>query len=200
MPKLTVPIYDGDDFERLADLRRAIQTAERRLDFAKREEAEESARAGDDGGVSVARARGELERAHQAFDEFVTEAADRAEPWVVQSIGHEEFRQLLKDHPPRTETLEDGTEKVDPIDDLYGVNVETFPKALLTYVDPDDDEFRTIAEPAFESVAAMRKRVKRLSSGEFDTLWATAFKINTAGASDPKFETYSTGTSTLDET
>lgn len=195
--KTTVPIYHGDDFERMAELRREIDIAERKLEAAKTE-AEESPvnlRVGDEDN-RVAEAKELLAAARAEFSSFVDEAAERADNWVLQPIGHEEFRELLKAHPPRkvTETDDEGIEhEVTHPDDagwalvLQGaeVNTEAFPKALLTFVDPEDDEIRTVVEP-FDSVIALRKRVKRLTAGEFDTMWVRAYLLNTGGVADPK--------------
>lgn len=193
----TVPLYDGDDFERITELRRAVNIAESR---AREAQANGAARAGDDGA--------DVQAAKDAFDAFVVEAAERAEFWVLQAIGHEEYRDLLRKHPPRKVTVkvpgEDGTEREveqdHPEDAPFGVNTETFGKALLLFVDPEDDEIRTIAEPEFPSEAARRKRFKRLSSGQFDTLWVKAKVLNESGVVNPKLAMYSTDTHTSDAT
>lgn len=194
--KATVPIYHGDDFERMAERRREIEIAERKLEDAKRKAAEggSALRLGDDD-TSVADAEAAVEAARVAFSEFVDEAAERADTWVLRPIGFEEFRELLKAHPPRkvTETDEDGKkhEVTHPDDAAWAmviqseVNTETYPKALLSFVDPEDDEIRTVEEP-FETVATLRKRIKRLTEGEFNTMWIRAHLLNTGAAADPK--------------
>lgn len=192
MPKATIPIYHDDDFERLADLRREVNLAERRLEVAKAE-AEESdaapARVGDDEPNDVAAKREALAVAQQEFNAFVDEASERAEMWELKPIGHEEFRDLLAAHPPRkvAEGEGDDAKEVVHADDAgWEVNTETFPKALLLFVDPDDDEVRTVVEPKFDTEAAFRKRVKRLSRGEFQSMWTTAYMANQGGVADPK--------------
>lgn len=193
--KATIPIYDGDDFERLAELRREVDIAERNA----QSDQGASPRIGDDVDTSA-----EVRRARQAFAAAVDEASERAEMWVLHPIGHEEFRQLLRDHPPRKvkETGEDGQEReVAHADDSgWDVNAETFPKALLTFVDPDDETIRTVAQPEFDSVAALRKRIKRLSVGEFDSIWVAAFVLNNGGIADPKASPYYDGVPRSDET
>lgn len=193
---LTVPIYDGDDFEQIADLHRQVEIAKRHEDAARKRVAEgvgEALRAGDDDGSQELRdAIAETKSRREAYEAFVREAADRAEMWVLNPIGHEEYRALLKAHPPRvTTTTDDDGETVETInieDSAFGVNTDTFPKALLLFVDPEDDEIRTIAEPAFASEAERRRRVKRLSAGEFDTLWIRATSLNSGLINDPKAE------------
>ena len=206
MPKATIPIYADDDFERLAELRREVSIAERNLEAA-RAEAEESAgtpvRVGDDETDRVAEARVALQAAQDAYDAFVDEAAERAEMWVLKPIGHEAFRDLLRTHPPRKVTEGEGDEakQVDHPDDAgWGVNTETFGKALLLFVDPDDDEVRTVVEPAFDTEAALRKRVKRLSAGEFATMWATAMHANSGVVADPRMSRFSSGVPRSSET
>ena len=196
--KVTIPIYDGDDFERLAELRREVSIAERKAQEERRRAESDNAprRMGDDDDAAVAVREAEeyVKRAQDAYDAFVDEAADRAEMWVLHPIGHEEWRDLLKAHPPRkvTETDAEGKEREEthPDDLGYEVNTETFPKALLLFVDPDDEEIRTVHEP-FESVAALRKRVKRLSAGEFESIWTTAYMLNSGVAADPKLSRFS---------
>jgi len=192
MRKTTIPLYHGDDFEQLGELRRAIEIAERKA------EAEQNAprRAGDD-----LPAAENLAAARANFSAFVDEATERAEMWVLQPIGHEEFRNLLRDHPPRKITEPDGEggerEVTHPEDaelaPLINVNTETFPKALLGFVDAEDDEIRTIAEPVFDSPAAMRKRLRRLAAGEFESLWVSAYMINDGTIGDPKASPYYSG-------
>lgn len=162
----SVVLYHGDDLERIAELRRAAERADR---LAEAEAG--SARAGDDSSSA---------EAWQEYREFVEQASERADVWVVEAIGHEEFTDLLEAHPPRGEG-----DDANPEDAQFGVNTKTFPRALLTFVDPEDDEIRTIAEPALEPTE-LRRRLKRLSVGEFDTLWVRAFMLNTSGVADPK--------------
>lgn len=194
MPKATIPIYHDDDFERLAELRMEVSIAERRLKAAQAEAEQADAanlRAGDDvpdGGVQDA--KDALHAAQEAFNVFVDEASERAEMWELKPIGHEEFRALLKDHPPRKVMAGEGEDRKEithPEDGPpFNVNTETFPKALLLFVDPEDEDIRTVVAPKFDTEAALRKRVKRLSVGEFETLWTTVFMENKGGVVDPK--------------
>lgn len=182
--KTTILIYDGDDMERLAELHRRVEIAKR---YADAEEGT-SPRVGDELPTEAVQA------AQAEYDSFVDEAAERAEGWELNAIGHEEFRNLLRDHPPRkvVEKDEDGTDREVTHPDDAGwdmvqmpVNSETFPKALLLFVDPEDEDHRTVQAP-FESLSALRKRVRRLSKGELESMWVTAFKLNDDGIADPK--------------
>lgn len=208
MPKFTVPIFADNDQERLSELQRAVEFARRRVAAAKQAAAGVSPRGGD--AAPDAEAAADLSAAQAAYDEFLDEAAERGESWVLESIGHEEFRDLLKAHPPRmvTKTAEDGsaTEETHPEDVAWGVDTEKFPKELLLYVDPEDPEIRTVSELKINkrniagNAEAMRKRVKRLSEGQFDALWTNAFVLNKAGVKDPKLDRFSPVTPRSTET
>ena len=200
MPKITVPIYADGDHERLKELESAVAVAERNA----KKNAGVPARGGDpapDEAVEAARAE---------FDAFVDEAAERADGWVLDHIGFREFRDLLKAHPPRTTTVtaEDGSteEVIDPADKAWGVNTETFPQALLLFVDEDDPDMRTIVElkqdgsNIADDPEKLRKCVRRLSEGQFDDLWGRAYWLNKAGVNDPKRERFSPATLRSNET
>lgn len=187
----TVNIYKGDDQERLTELKRAVVVAER---YAAANSGV-SLRGGDASPDEV------VTKARAEFDEFVDEAAKRAEAWVLDHIGHRAFRNLLTAHLARkvTTTAEDGTvkEETHPDDETWGVNTETFPEALLLFIDEEDPEIRTVSELKIgnrniaKDVTAMRKRVRRLSEGQLADLWTSAFLLNKAGVSDPKLDRFS---------
>lgn len=183
----TITIYADGDLEMLGELRRNVAVAEVELEEAKT--AAGSRRLGDD----YDEERAKIDAAKAAYDAALDAAAERAESWTVDHIGHGEFRDLVRAHPPRKvdveEPVEGGPKRVTHEDDEgFGVNMETFPKALLLYVDPEDPEIRTIVEPA-ENVA---RKVKRLSVGQFETLFAAAWQANMGGVLDPKATRYST--------
>lgn len=198
--KTTILLYDGDDMERLAELRREVSIAERFADEAEREAEGATRRIGDDTAAAVTEAKAAVKAKRDAYDAFVDEAAERAEEWEIHAIGHEDFRQLLRDHPPRKVPKEGGEGEVTHSDDeFFDVNTETFPKALLGFVDPDDEDHRTVHAP-FGSVAALQKRLRRLSAGEFDSLWVAAFSLNNGAIGDPKASVFSPGGPRSDET
>ena len=214
MPKKTVPILVDGDQERLDELDRAVQVAARKAQaVALRAKASAGTplRGGDEiPAEEITKAEASLQAAQDAFDAFLDEAAERAEDWILESIGHEEFRDLLKDNPIRTitTTKEDGStsEEIDPEDKAWGVNTETLPKLLILFADPEDPDIRTVAEVKVgrtniaKDPAALRKRVKRLSAGQFEKLFAEALLLNRAGVSDPKFNRFSPITPRSDET
>lgn len=185
MPRKTINIYAGDDFDRLTELQATVRVAER---AALRPT--ETAREGDDDPDA-------LQAAKDAFDAFVDEAASRAEAWELTSIGHEAWRDLIAAHPPRKVDGEgdDEGKKVDHPEDVgWGFDTETFGKALLLFVDPEDPSHRTVTRLGDAEVGTvLSSRLRRLSQGQFDTLWITAHQLNTGGVSDPKLQRYSTG-------
>lgn len=194
MPRKTVLLYADGDFEKLSELRTRVGIAERNAVQAENL----PRRLGDDDSTSA-----EVEAARAEYDAFVDVAAERAEEWVVESIGHEDWRDLLLAHPMRktTETGSEGPVEVDhPVDAEWGFNVETFGKALLLWADPEDPEHRTIQKAGDIDLGRLALRVKRLSSGQFETLWATAYALNTGGVTDPKSGRYSLGVAKSTET
>jgi hypothetical protein len=204
MPRKTIVIYEGDDFERLSTLRAEVGIAERQLSEALLVASTAPARFGDDDPDEITALRESLKAAQDAYDSFVDVAAERADEWVIESIGHEAWRDLLTAHPARKvlanptappnpgETVIVDTREVDhPDDEAFGVNTEEFGKALLLFVDPDDDEHRTVTKAGDADLARLGTRVRRLSQGQFDTLWMSAFYLNTGGVADPKLSRYS---------
>lgn len=181
MPRKTITIYEGDDFERLIELQAEVNRTElRALDAA-----EPSKRFGDDEPDAVAMAKA-------AFDDFVDEAAERAESWVLETIGWEAWTDLLEEHPAREVDGDDGKKVEHPDDAGWGFNTKTFGKALLLFVDPEDNEHRTVTKIGDADLATLGKRLRRLSRGQFETLWITAHQLNTGGVNDPKALRYST--------
>ncbi|TQK73361.1 hypothetical protein [Nocardioides sp. SLBN-35] len=188
MPRKTVLIYADGDFEKLAELRQRVGIAERNHESATRA----PRRFGDEDTTAT-----EVEEAHAAFDEGIDQAAERAEEWIVESIGFEQWRELLAAHPAREIQIGEGDQAetvVDPRDDDWFVNTDTFPKALLLWVDPEDGEHRTIQKAGDIDLGGLGRRLRRLSEGQFETLWATAWALNKGGISDPKALRFSTGT------
>lgn len=161
----TVPIYQGDDLEHLAELRMAANQAGRTAEGA-------PLRAGDE-------RPGQAER--DAYDAFVEEAAERAVIVRLTALGRTKWADLVAAHKPRT-TITEG--RVVPVDEDadYGVNVESFPAALLTVA---------ITEPA-EVVEDVAGFLDMISEGDFERLWVTAYGLNRAPGGDPKETAFST--------
>lgn len=198
----TVLIYTDGDMEQLVDLRTRVGIAERNAHRADLVPA--APRRRGDTGETAADQTLALIDAQAAYAAFADEAAERAEAWIVETIGHVEFRELLREHLPRkiTETDADGNavEVVHPEDRGFMVNTDTFPQALLHFVDPDDETHRTVVGPVFDSEVAFRKRLRRLSAGQFDTLWISALNLNRGLVADPKAERFSSAIRTSSAT
>lgn len=183
-PRTAAPIiiYQGDDMERLTELRQAVAHAERQAGAPRR--------GGDPD---------EVQEAKNAYNAFVDEAAERAVEVRLQAIGGFEFMDLLAEHPPREIVGDDGKE-IHPDDDLFemnNVNTRTFPLAILCY---EEDGRRTILEPEFNSDRKREAFVKSLALGQLEELWTTAYLLNKGGSFDPKDSRFSAEPPTSTET
>ena len=189
----TITIYDGDDQARLVRLRTEAAVAESRYDDAVSRPGPAPLRAGD--AVETMPLREAWEAAERAFDEFVDEAAARATEIEVHHLGRRRFRSLRLAHPPRTRQVErDGAVVTEPIpeDAPYGFNIETFPMALLTYVDDVDTKVRTIVKPRKTPAKLSAWLDDELSEGQFDEIWTAAYRENTGGVGpDPRLLKFS---------
>lgn len=216
-PRTTsIVIYQGDDMATLAELRRAAENAQTFADRAEseletaREVAAADLRAGDsieDAIDARDKAEAEAKARQDEYDAFLDEAAERAVTVVLHAIGRKRFRDLMSEHAPRkvkahdvskvpegtTLTVAEAAEEVDHPDDAgYGVNTETFPMALLTFIDAESPEVRTIVEPEFSSVKAVRDFLDNdLAEGDFPGMWAAAYYLNRMPSADPKASRYS---------
>jgi hypothetical protein len=204
----TIPIYQGDDAERLAEKRMAVALAERRVeqiraDLHNAEQRAESDRYGDDDGATredLEQAEAAAEQARGDYDAFVDEAADRAVEVIVQTIGRRRFRDLVAAHPQRM--VKDPEGKDVPHDDDYdfGVNTETFSLALLAYVDSEDTDIRTIVAPEFKGTKAVQTFLDdELTEGDFTRIWTAAYWLNRMPSADPKALRYSPSTDATSE-
>jgi hypothetical protein len=175
----TKVLYQGDDMARLAELARAVSIAKRQA-----EEHTGAERGGDT-------FTGAVTEAQRAYDEAVDEAATRAIEVTFQSIGRRRFAEIVEKHPPRMVPKKDetgaeveGVEVEDPNDESWGVNTETFPRALLTFRDGD---YVTLAEPKFGSAREVEDFIDdELAEGDYDELWIAALMLNRSPSADPK--------------
>lgn len=188
----TIPIYQGDDAEHLAELRMAVAVAERQA----MQSQGAPRRGGDDDPAEAVKA------AQAAYDAFVDEAAERAVEVVVRAIGRRRFRDLVAAHPPRTTKNDEGKDVTHEDDEHLGVNVETFAPALLTFAEPGEDGVRTVIAPAeaVKSPTALRDFLDDdVTDGDYEKLFTVAYWINRASGSDPKELRYSPSTSATSE-
>lgn len=162
-PRTThVLIYQGDDLETIAELQRAADHAER---------SGTPLRLGD-----VVEDTPE----QQALDAFIDGAAERAVDVELVSIGSRRFRELVEAHPPRMVG-----EEVHEEDAHYGVDVTSFPMALLSYREGD---VRTVGSPDASAPELFEFLADEVSEGDFERLWVTAYYLNRAPGRDPKAE------------
>ncbi len=197
----TITIYAGEDKARLLQLRTEAAVAQSRYYEAADKQDHAPLRAGD--ALETEPLRAAWERAEQAFDEFVDEAAKRATEVVVDHIGRRRFRDLRLEHPPRTHMVERDGEQVTetlPDDAPYGFNVDTLPAALLSYVD-EAAKVRTIVKPRKTPAKLTAWLDDELSEGQFDEIWTAAFRENAGGSGpDPRLLKFSDGPPISDET
>jgi hypothetical protein len=180
----TIPIYQGDDTERLAELRMAVAIAERQAQIA----SGAPKRGGDDDPQAAVNA------AQAEFDAFVDEASERAIEVVVRAIGRRRFRDLLAEHPAREVDDKDGKKVTHEDDREYGVNVETFAPALLLFAEAGEDGVRTIMGPSevTKSPTVLRDFLDdEVTEGDYEKIFTVAYWINRAPGSDPKELRYS---------
>lgn len=173
----TIPIYQGDDLEHLAELYREVKHAEERAATA----AKAPLRDGDE--IPSAQAE------RDAYDAAVDEAAERAVMVTLTSIGRTRWRNLLAAHPARTHEVGDKTETIED-DQLYEVNTETFPLALLTY--SRDGVRTTTLDPAVSDADLRAFLDDEVPEGDFERLWQSAYWLNRSLGSDPKDSKFST--------
>lgn len=182
-------VFHGDDMEHLGELRLAVARAESALEAAedRAERVNRGPRRGGDEIANVDDEREALAAAQTAYDAATDEAAERAVEVTLTAIGSRRFRDLLAEHPARED---------DETDAEYGVNVETFPRALLLYADPDVPSVRTIAKPAVADTDLVEFVDDECSEGDFEELWVTAYWLNKAQGVDPRLGKYSPATPT----
>lgn len=204
----TIPIYQGDDAERLAELRMDVAIAEQRAQQTRArveatEATEASARYGDEPEVTsedLADAEAAAQNARDSYDAFVDEAAERAVPVTVQHIGSRRFRELVAAHPPRMVKDDEGKDVAHDDDFDFGVNVSTFGLALLTYVDPEDPDIRTMLTPELKGKKGIAAFVDdELSDGDVERAWQSAYWLNRVPSADPKALRFSQSTDATSE-
>jgi hypothetical protein len=160
-----VILWHGDDYQPLADLLKAVETAASTAILGA------PARIGDDPGTRSAT---------EAYDAFREEALTRATRVEMQALGRRSWRALLAEHPARkvTEKAEDGTDReVMHPDDYLGWNAETLPEPLVK---------ASLVADQFESIEKRDAWLDSLSDPEFSRLYSAAVGLNTSGGPDPK--------------
>lgn len=159
----SVVIFQGDDAEQAANLRRAVLIAQRNADS----EAKESRRIGDD--LPAAEA---LVAAQAEYDEFVDEAAERAVVIELTALKRARFRSLLAEHRPRDKNEDD---------EAYGVNMDDFPGPFLRESVSDV----TVGEESLPP-SQFQDLIEDLAEGDFERVFASAYWLNRAPGADPR--------------
>jgi hypothetical protein len=160
----TVHLYQGDDLNRLTELAQAV------TDARAREAAAGSSRLLSDTGARDAA---------EAFNAFRDEARARSVPVVIEALGRVAWRDLVRAHPPREQTIADDEGEPTTVlhdEDGAGINFDTFPDALVP---------ASIMEPAFDSDEDRAAFVDNLSDPDFYRLYGVAWTLNRSAA-DPK--------------
>ncbi|GAB3988881.1 hypothetical protein [Nocardioides marmoraquaticus] len=191
MPTFEVPLYSDGDWDRIIEAQVDLARASTDLTTALQRDTS-PLREGDAAGVDGLRQQ--VADAEKAKDDLIDQAAARAVAVRGKSIGRRRFRTLRQAHPPRwiTDPAPDPTSDeptgkiVHPEDARRGVNMDTFPVALLGYVDPDDPEIRTITEPRKSAHDLVGWLDDELSEGEVNRLFNEAWDVNAGGPADPK--------------
>lgn len=158
----TAILYDGDDFDRLDQLRKALEFAEEQ---ARDEVLRRSALAGELPDPVSARER---------YLEAVDSATERATEVIVEDIGTRRWMDLAAAHPPKP-----GNE----LDALVGYNADTFGRALLAF---DDGDRRTIKSPTFEKKSDRDEWLDDIPLADSESILEAALKVNRGQVADPK--------------
>lgn len=149
----TVTLYQGDDFDTERQLMAAVEEAAARAGTGK------NARLGDDDAVVAAAA---------AYDEFVAEAAERAEQVVMQDVPRSVYRLVVGKHPPRPDS---------GVDAQAGFNVDEGGPLLVA---------KCIAPDEFESDEDRDEFLDDLNDANFSKLFNAAYDLNRLQGPDPK--------------
>lgn len=155
----TVTIYDGDDWDTLSDLRRLAERAD--MLAANPEHS------------TLAHEVADPADAWERYAAAAEEAAERGITVVVEDIGSGRWRELVAQHAPRNDNR---------LDKQFGYNVDTFPRALLSF---RDERRRTIVEPEMAD-GELVDFLRDISDDDFDALYQKAAAQNRGRVADPK--------------
>lgn len=116
----TVTLFQGDDFDREAELRRALEQAAVK--------SPNPARLNEDSSVAAAAV---------AYDEFVAEAAERGVTVTLRALKRNDWREVVSNHPPREDHEGDAS---------WGFNYETLADDLVPLSVQIDGQFKDARE------------------------------------------------------
>lgn len=134
-----------------------------------------------------------LELAEQ-HDALVEEAESLATHLTVQALPRRIWKQLLKDHQPRTgDDVDEGTQAADA---KVGFNIDTFPDALVygghVTIDGQPVRYGSVINPDVDPLKTddldlyYRDDLDDLADIDFDRVYYTAYGLNRVPGTDPK--------------
>jgi hypothetical protein len=172
-PRETVPLFQGDDLQRIEELRAELMEAASSAVVGPRLLSE-----------TAPEGTAELKAKAEAHDDFVREATERARKIEIQALPRTKKRELQAAHPARTvtETITDpdGTIRSVEIphkDDDKGFNFETLADVLVP-----------ASLVGFTSPAAAVAFAEDLSDPHFNAIYRAAIRLNYEDGTVPKAE------------
>lgn len=170
---IDVVLWQADDWEKLDELLSAVRKAS--VDAANLS----GARAGDVHPVV---------EATKAYDDFVEEALPRADTLRVVALRKNDWRELLKKHPPRRDVVADPVVDPETGESTPGEVLETFPRDRLNGFDTstmDADLVPASVVDAFTTAAKRDAYLDELSDPEWSKIYSAAVRANQDGGPDP---------------
>lgn len=175
----TVPLFQGDDFDRERELRGVVEQAVA-ADGSPRRLADPDA---------VIAAAGE-------YDAFVLEAAERGETIPIAALPRGEWREMVAKHPPRPDVEGDeqwGFNYLAMADDLV-------PPSVAKGQEIEPGYFAPKVVTRFGSIADRDEFLDSLNDADYSKLYNEALTLNQAAGPNPKLQLRSLLALTSDET
>lgn len=160
--RTVVTLYHGDDQAKLAELRDEVARAADREAIIPRRHSQKS----------------EAARLAVEHDKLQDESEERAVKVMLWALTNDQFEQLSELHPPRDKN--DGDAK-------FGLNMRTFPAALLRAALLSPDESPADVAKAVEKGAARLAALGDLTRLQVRKLESGAWSVNVEDDSLPKF-------------
>lgn len=145
-----VVLFQGDDLERLEELLGKVSSAVSQT------------------GVRLLGEDDPTQDAAKVYDDFVTEATERAVKVRIKALPRKVFRDLVAKHPPRDDN---------DADKGFGFNYETL---------ADDLVAPCVDGPVFSSESEREAFLDSLSDAHFSKLYSAALKMNRGDVDVPK--------------
>lgn len=145
-----VVLYQGDDLERLDELLGEVSSA------------------ASQSGPRLLGEDDSTQEAAKAYDDFVTEATERAVKVRIKALPRKVFREFVAKHPPRPENEDDKG---------WGFNFESL---------ADDLVAPCIDGPVFSTETEREAFLDGLSDADFSRLYSAALKMNRGATEVPK--------------